>query len=69
MTLQKSVNQGKSSNHLMAKVVASFFKLVCNHKTKISYMPSEKYSKIADAVNYLHANYLDNDFKVDLLEK
>ena len=53
----------------MAKVVASFFKLVCNHKTKISYMPSEKYSKIADAVNYLHTNYLDNDFKVDLLEK
>ena len=28
-----------------------------------------KYSKIADAVNYLHTNYLDNDFKVDLLEK
>lgn len=47
-----------------------FYKIVCALiKQSNSYMASDKYSKISDAVNYLHANYLNNNFKIEELSE
>lgn len=47
-----------------------FYKIVCSIiKQKNLYMTSDKYSKISDAVNYLHTNYLNNDFRIEALSE
>lgn len=47
-----------------------FYKIVCSLiKQENLYMTSNKYSIISNAVNYLHTNYLNNNFRIKELSE
>ena len=66
--MEKIWNKKKADSIPACK--SAFYKIVCSLiKQENLYMASNKYSKISDAVNYLHANYLNSDFKVEELSE
>lgn len=66
--IEKIWNRKKAGTNSASKSV--FYKIVYSIiNQKNLYMSSDKYSKISDAVNYLHASYLDNNFRIDSLSE
>lgn len=64
--LEKTWNKKSADSTASCKAV--FYEIVASIiKQKNLYMSSDKHSKIFDAVNYLHENYLKNDFKIETL--
>ncbi len=66
--IEKIWNRKKAGSNSASKSV--FYKIVYSIiNQKNLYMSPDKYSKISEAVNYLHTNYLNNDFRIECLSE